>query len=273
LTGTLTLASTTLVAEQSAAVTLTVTNVSGHLVSLAAAGISPGLGVSLDGDATEVTAWAAGDTSPLAAGATRTLLTTVTPPPEMVGPATLSAAFLTGQVMMPGVVVAYTVTGVPSVAVAVVPPNLNAGGPLDPSLGAWNVQMSADAAQVAVGAEVAVHAAVTNVGDQPQNTHGYGSLTIGCGQPGNETFVAGQFLDATTVAPGATQSFTFEFQPVTALPPTVECSVGMSFVDDPTETAPHAALESGTVKITVVDAPSTTTTNSGPGTPPTTGAG
>ena len=72
--------------------------------------------------------------------------------------------------------------------------------------------MSADATEVTAGGTVAVHAQLTNTGDQTQNTQGYGSLVIACGDSQTTEAIQAEFIGAATLAPGETQSFSLPLQ-------------------------------------------------------------
>ena len=259
LSGTLALASTTVVAEQPTGMFLTVQNTSGHAVSL----YSPTgtyLGVAMQGYASTTTANADVVTPPatLAAGETRTFAATITPPPEMVGAATISAAILHGYVHFDPAV-EYALSGVAPVAITVVPPGTTPGQPLDPSLGKWTAVMSADATEVSVGGTVAVHAQLTNTGDETQNTQGYGSLVIACGDSQTTEAIQAEFIGAATLAPGETQSFSLPLQTTAYSPNPLVCWFGIAFHANPAEVARSAGIATDTVQIAVLDAGSTTT--------------
>ena len=53
------------------------------------------------------------------------------------------------------------------------------------------------------GDPLVLHAELTNTGDQPQRTQGYGALAFDCGGGTIRYGSAGQVIAATTIAPGA----------------------------------------------------------------------
>jgi hypothetical protein len=194
----------------------------------------------------------------LAAGETHTFAATITPPPEMVGAATISAAILQGYVHFDPAV-EYALSGVAPVAITVVPPGTTPGQPLDPSLGKWTAVMSADATEVNAGGTVAVHAQLTNTGDQAQNTQGYGSLVIACGDSQGAVAIQAEFIGAATLAPGETQSFSLPLQTTDSSPNPLVCWFGIAFHANPAEVARSAGITTDTVQIAVLDTGSTTT--------------
>jgi hypothetical protein len=205
----------------------------------------------------------------LAAGETRTFAATVTPPPEMVGAATISAAFMQGYIHMDPAV-AYALSRVAPVSITVVPPGTTTGEPLDPSLGKWTAVMSADATEVTAGGTLAVHAQLTNTGDQTQNTQGYGSLVIACGDSQTTQAMQAEFIGGATLAPGETQSFSLPLQTSGYSPQTLVCWFGIAFHANPAEVARSAAITTDTVQISVLDAgPTTTSTAPDPASPTT----
>ena len=172
----------------------------------------------------------------------------------------MSAAFIASDFMSRSSGVSYLLSGVPSVPVMVVPPGVTPGQPLDPSLGNWKAEMSADASGVTIGGGVLVHANLTNVGNELQNTKGYGALLIACGPYINGLTTHTQFVDAETIAPGATATFSYEFRPGQYAQGKYMCWVGIAyheFIGDPRA---HAGLDSDTVSITILPAGATTTT-------------
>jgi hypothetical protein len=259
LSGTLAPAGTTVVAEQPTGVFLTVQNTSGHAVSLSSAS-GTYLGVAMQGYGSTTTANADVVTPPatLAAGETRTFGASITPPPEMVGAATISAAFIQGYLHVDAAV-AYALSGVPPVAITVVPPGTTPGQPLDPSLGKWTAVMSADATEVTAGGTVAIHAQLTNTGDQTQNTQGYGSLVIACGGSQTTEAIQAEFIGAATLAPGETQSFSLPLQSTAYSPNPLVCWFGIAYHANPADVARSAGITTDTVQIAVLDAGSTTT--------------
>jgi hypothetical protein len=272
LTGSLTLAGTTLIADQPSPVTLSVRNATDHPVSLASAPDAMELGVSLDGydistttspDAASPVFNQPGDAT-LAVGEERVFRMTITPPPEMVGAATMTAALLQFFMEVEPAAV-YVFAGVPSIPIMAVPPGNSPGQPLDPALGNWKAVLSADSTEVAAGDVVLIHADVTNVGTAEQTTSGYGSLALACGGLRDSTALEEQFAPAATVAVGATQSLSLRLQAreFMAGQPLI-CWVGIAFHPYPADLRPTRAVDSDSVSITVL--PSAPTTTSAPAT-------
>ena len=227
-TGTIALANTTLTAEQATPLTLTLRNVSNHPVWLVSGlevfgANGPRGNVGFDGALfpTHTT---------FAAGEERTLTTSITPRPEMMSASSLSLALHLGGLALDLAAWAKPVLpGVPTVTVSVVPPGHTPGAALDPSQGQWLASVSSEPTAVVTGDPLVLHAALTNTGDQPQQTQGYGALAFDCGGGMIRYGSSGQLIAATTIAPGATQTFSFEFRPTVTGPTTFACTLGITF--------------------------------------------
>ena len=265
LVGTITPTTTTLVDEQVATIALTVRNVSDHTVTVTDGG-NETIAIQITGPEPDDTMFVRWDfehhpgEQSLAPGAQRTFNFAFVPFRGFVGPATIAAGLFHGVPRQLFLTPTYYFTGVPTVAVTVAPPGVVPGGPLDAAQGAWNVAMSADASSVRVGDTVVVHAAITNVGDQPQNTRGYSSLAIGCGRVPNFIDDSGP-VEASTIQPGETRSFSFVYQPPSWMyDESVDCRVGITFEPDgETGVGPRRNITTDTVRINVLLAPTTTT--------------
>ena len=256
LQGTISIPST-LIAKEATPLTLTVRNVSDHAVSLYD-GWAKYLGVAIEGNYLVTGGGVPDDRSTLAAGEQVSLDQMITPWSEAVGPAKISAAFLFFSFMTRDTSVMYYVPGVPSVPIMVIPPGTVPGQPLDPSLGQWKAEMSADSTAVAVGDTVVVHVDLSNVGDQSQNTSGYGFVGIACGDDSNH--VTGRHLvGVSTIAPGDTTSFSFELPVWESSTNTIVCRAGIGFSDG-FSYLPRLGFESDSVTITILPAGATTTT-------------
>jgi len=260
LTGTITVASTTWVADQPTLVALTLQNVSGHPVAFPKDILRL---VGLYIDYFDATQFPSNTQAPLAPGEQRTFSTTLTPRPELIGALSISAGYLQGDVGRPvqiGARLTDSFPGVAPVAITVVPPGWSTGDPLDPARGSWTVALTADSTTVTSGGTVRFHATVTNTGDQPQQTNAYDALSLTC-TTGGQTGGSGQFLPAATIAPGASQTFDVDLP--FALPSgTAQCFVGVAFppLETPSTayTSPHAGLTSDVVELTVQPAETTT---------------
>jgi len=223
--GTLQVASTTLTATEPMPVTLTLRNISDHAVYVP--GVRP-IGVFLGFySATGMT----GSVALFGPGETRTYTSTITADPSLIGTARLSAAVLEGAgfPVKIGTSDFADLAGVAPVDVTIIPPGWQPGQPLDPSQGKWNVELTSDVDHVAAGAPLLLHVQVTNTGDQPQQTAGYGALAVAC--PSDQlAFPDGTALPAATLAPGAQQ--TFDVTVVAAAnsaATTMNCSAGLQF--------------------------------------------
>ena len=159
-----------------------------------------------------------------------------------------------------GIVVEAPLDGVPPVSIAVVPPGWTPAPALDPAQGKWNVAMSTDSTEVAVGDSVIVHAKVTNVGDHTQEAVAYGALAFACDLRQNGFGEPGHRVGLATLVPGDTVSFSYEFRPAAYHVGVVSCTVGMMFPkSDSTEY--HPGLVSDKVAITVTPAGTSSTTS------------
>ena len=259
LQGTISIQST-LVAEEATPLTLTVRNVSDHAVSLED-GWPDILGVAIEGNYLATGGGGTNDHSTLAAGEQVSFDQTITPWDEAVGPARISAAILRSSFMTRLTGVLYRLPGVPSVPITVIPPGTVPGEPLDASLGQWGAELTTDSTTVAAGDPVVVHLDLTNVGDQPQNTGGFGAVVVACGDH-QYSSADTQVVGASTVAPGATISIPFSFEPapweITA--GTLVCWAGVAIHGNATDIVPRQGFETNTLHITIVPAGTTTTT-------------
>ena len=166
--------------------------------------------------------------------------------------------------------------GVAPVAITVEPAGWTAGQPLQPVQARWTAHMSTDTPVVPDDGRVIVHANVRNTSGDPALTRGLGSLAIACGRSVGGPFVD-HVIDSATLAPGAAQSFSFEF----ALPDVyaqgaasprylsrLECSLGMKFEEqqDPYNfpAFPYWTIDSDAVAVTVTHPAATTTTTTAP---------
>jgi hypothetical protein len=156
--------------------------------------------------------------------------------------------------------------GVPIVPISVVPPRWAPGQPLDPSQGQWLARVSAEPTAVATGERLVVHAELTNTRDQPQRTQGFAGLAFDCGTSTIRPGANGQLLAATTIAPGATQTFSFPYRPTVTGPSTFACTVGMTF---PTYTRgyiePMPGLHANWFLIHILQPRASTSTTAPPG--------
>jgi hypothetical protein len=161
--------------------------------------------------------------------------------------------------------------GVPPVPVEIVPPGWTEGDPPDTTQGKWQVEMSADAAEIPEDGAVVVHATVRNVGNVPQSTTGFGLLAISCGLPPWSPYLIDHVVDKVTLAPGARAVFSFkirpgDFQKISGTRAEdiaqIGCSVGMKFPRSNfgTYAMPFAGLQSDSVTIAVVHPPAANTT-------------
>jgi hypothetical protein len=235
--------------NRSITVTLTLTNASDHPVSVSTDFGTRSLGVWIG-----YNDFALFNVAPAQAtmtpGQRRTFVTTISANITLAGGASLSAALIT-QTPVEDVADPNALSGVASIPITIVPPGTAPGQPLDPVLGTWKVDMSADATQVIRGNGVIVHANLTNVGDKPQTTKAYDSLEIACGN-GHFELDVGKVLDEATVAPGATKSFSFDFRPAEFSPPVATCSVGLVYHGDNNQVWAHRGLGTGSVAIAVL---------------------
>ena len=223
--GTLQVASTTLTATQPMPVTLTIRNISDHAVYVPF--VRP-IGVYLGFySATPMT----GSVALFAPGETRTYTSTITANPALIGTTRLSAAVLEPAPfpIKIGTSVYADLAGVAPVDVTIIPPGWQPGQPLDPSQGKWNVVLTSDVDQVATSDSLVLHAQVTNTGDQPQRTVGYGALALTCPLE-NLAFENGTALPAATLAPGEVATFDVTVAPAGNTTVTsMTCSAGMQF--------------------------------------------
>ena len=98
---------------------------------------------------------------------------------------------------------------------------------------------------------------VTNTGDQPQQTNDYDTLSLTYTTGGASGF-DGEALPATTIAPGASQTFDVDL-PIKLVGGTAHCFVGIGFPPaDSNFTTPHVGVTSNSVDLTVVPAETTT---------------
>jgi hypothetical protein len=255
LAGTITVASTTWVADEPALVALTVQNVSGHPVALPTE-INRSVGLYID--TYDATFFGSNPQAPLAPGEQRTFLATITPRPELIGAASISAGYLQSVVIRGGAIVMDAFPGVAPVAITVVPPGWSTGDPLDPARGSWTVALTADTTTVPSGGTATFHVTVTNTGDQPQQTNYYDTLSLTYTTGGAAGF-DGHALGAATIAPGASQTFDVNL-PIKLVGGMAHCFVGIGFPPADTNwTTPHVGVTSNSVDLTVVPAETTTT--------------
>jgi hypothetical protein len=146
--------------------------------------------------------------------------------------------------------------------------------PVQPQDGSWSASMSVDASPIAVGDRVTVNAELRNTGSQPQQTNGYGTLSITCARwlptveaaPG---WPIGEWVDEAILAPGASRSFSMTFVAKAEQVGDASCTAGIDFMGEPWWAGPFDGLQADSVTIEIV-APSTsstgatTTTNSVP---------
>ena len=212
--GSIQVESTTLVATEPMPVTLTLRNITDHVVWVAS---YPAIGVYLGFFS------ATGMTEPdtlLAPGQTRTYTSTITANPALIGNTRLSAAYVRGVTMDFGTIVDAYLAGVPPIDVTVVPPGWEPGQPLDPSQGSWNVELSSDADRVGAGDSFVVHAQFTNTGTESQPTYAYGALALQCGDDDGVPMVP------LTLAPGDRAALDLT---VVATGSRVRCRAGVMF--------------------------------------------
>ena len=271
LEGTLVLDRSTLVAGQPTGFTLTVSNVSNHVVTF---DWQRSLGVWIDGYVTKITssqesaryATTVGGDLQLATGEQRSFTATTTPIADLAG---TSANVRATIIHVDGSLHLYYdtpefVTGIPAVPVTIVPPGQVAGQPLDPSLGKWSATLSADATHVTPSGSLVVHATVRNTGDQVQDTSGYGSLAVGCTTPMGSWDPPAGLLDAAAIAPGAARTFTTELRPIGTFvgPPgtlgQVTCVVGLAFHGPSGHVEPHGIVGEPLTIPVLPDPPTTT---------------
>jgi hypothetical protein len=264
LEGTLTMSSTTLVADQPVAFTLTLRNSTAEDVQLAPFPLLP-LGVWIDSPFHDFMAVpiVAEPGDSLAPGEVRTRTMMITPRPEMVGQATVRLAYIHtfGREFWCRCGLEAYANGIPPVPISIVPPGWVKGQPLEPSQGSWSVTMSASSNEVRVGDVVTVNSTVRNTGSQPQKVGGYGSLAIQCTNMGGENWSgSSQLIGDQTLEPGEAHTFSLDFSFPEALTYGVQCDVGMSFDNSVWEL--QYGLESDVVSVSVLPAlePSTTTT-------------
>jgi hypothetical protein len=257
LTGTITVASTTWVADQPELVSLTVQNVSGHSVSFPK---DTSRLVGLYIDYFDTTGFASDTQAPLAPGEQRTFAATITPRPQLIGAVSISAGYLQFGVGRPveiGATLGDAFPRVAPVAITIVPPGWSTGDPLDPARGSWTVALTADSTTVTSGGTMTFHVTVTNTGDQPQQTNYYDTLSLTY-TTGDAAGFDGKALPATTIAPGASQTFDVGL-PIKLVGGTAHCFVGIGFPPaDSNFTTPRAGVTSNSVDLTVVPADTTT---------------
>jgi hypothetical protein len=265
--GTLTIASSTWVAEQPASFTITVRNTaaqefrfgSARTLGIVVQGVGSGgcIGVDSPGNV-------------LAPGEQRTYTSELVPRPDMIGPATIYTAVLEAtDSSYSNCFSTDGFSGVPTVPVTIVPPGWVEGQPLDPSQGMFAATLAADATMLGIGEATAIHVDVRNAGSQPQRTDGYGSLAVVCYGPGIRDGYP-VFIGSTTLDPGATQSFTVAF-PVdqTDGAGTFVCSLGMTFHGVPDSGAVNH-IDTNYLGIEVQSESGSTTTTAPESTPSTT---
>jgi len=250
LTGTITVASTTWVADQPALVSLTVQNESGHPVAFPK-DTSRLVGLWVDFHDTEL--FASNTQAPLGPGEQRTFAATITPSAALIGDNELvQAGYLQGVAMYDGANLADAFPGVPPVTITVIPPGWSHGDPLDPAQGSWEVALAADTTTVPPGGTVTFHVTVTNTGDQPQQTNAFGALSLACGGEPSEA------LPAATIAAGASQTFDLDYTVHRPAGPD-PCSTEITFPSEP-GTFTVDRVTSGIVVLTVTSPATTTTT-------------
>jgi hypothetical protein len=194
--------------------------------------------------------------SPLLAGEQRTLTATFTPQQQLIGTSTMRAVFMEGQVMFHSVASEY-IDGIAPVTVSVIPPGWTPQQALDPAMGQWNVTMSADAPEVNAGGSVTVHATVTNVGNKAQNTAAFGALAFSCDRGGIGYSENASRVAPVTLAPGQTQTFSFDYRPNRDVAGAMSCFLGMTYKGGDSSTWPHDGLVTDAATITVLPEGST----------------
>jgi hypothetical protein len=191
--GTLQVESTTLVATEPMPVTLTLRNITDHVVWVPdLRTIGAYLGFFAATGMTE-------SRTLFAPGESRTFTSTITANPALIGNARLSAAVMSGVALDFGTIVNEYLSAVPPIDVTVIPPGWAPGQPLDPSQGTWSVELSSDVDQISFGDSLIVHAKVTNTGTAAQRTSAYGILAVDCSEAGDGK---GLSLSSMTIAPG-----------------------------------------------------------------------
>jgi hypothetical protein len=264
--GTVTIASSTWVAEQPASFTITVRNTAAQEFRFGSAST---LGIVVQGVGSGGCIGVDSADLVLAAGEQRTYTSELTPRPDMIGPANISAGVLYVTDNYSNCLSSDGFSGVPTVPVTIVPPYWVEGQPLDPSQGMWAATLAADATNLGIGEATAIHVDVRNAGSQPQRTDGYGSLAVLCYGPGiREGYPV--FIGHTTLEPGATHSFTFAF-PVDRADGagTFVCSLGMTFHGVPNSGA-VSHIDTNYLGIEVQSESGSTTTTAPASTPSTT---
>lgn len=261
LEGELTLASTTLVAEQPTTFILTMRNTTDLALRIADHFVALGVWIAAPAYSDFDPPLLDLPESTLAAGETRTFRGEITPAAQTVGPASVHLALVPGgwrdnpcYCMSAGYI-----DEIPPVPVTIVPPGWVEGEPLDPSRGSWNASLTSDAPSVHVGEPFVIHARVRNTGNQPQRTRGYGALTIVCYR--QSYAVEARSIEAAMIDAGGQAEFTVEFLPTAASEGDLSCSLQLTFHDkeflatypNPIET------DAGHIKVLPASEPTTTT--------------
>ena len=245
LAGSITVDNPTLIAEQPAALTLTIRNTSDQTfhddikppvhLSVMLNGTMPFPdGVCSDADTSDFT---------MAPHEQRTYSVHITPTRHMLGPATLDAVFLyngpAGSALEDsgGCIGGDAPGRVPALAVKIVPPGWSDGQPLDAAQGHWLGRITVAAQEAHVGDTVTVTATAKNVGQHDQSTRGFGSLVADCRGsgpgPGLTTmWWRGTFFPATVIRPLQTKTMSFAVVLEPGFVGTAICSVEMAFNGD-----------------------------------------
>jgi hypothetical protein len=253
--GTVTIATSTWVAEQPASFTLKVHNTSDQEYRF---GPEMTLGIVVQGFGSGGCIGVDHGDLVLAPGEQRTYSSAFTPRPDMIGTADIYTAVLYAGDNYSNCLSTDGFAAIPIVPVTIVPPGWVEGQTLDPSQGTWTATLSADSTVLAAGESTPIHVEVRNAGAQAQRTDGYGSLAVVCYAPGIEDGYPVP-IAATTIEPGAQQSFTVMFPgEKVAGPGTARCSLGMTFHGVPNSGAVEH-IDSDYLGIEVNDGASTTT--------------